>query len=468
MRRLTLGALLGATLLTVACGDRQAPASGRHGDTKAGHAEQAPVFGAMQLLAPLPIGANDSVHGVSAPFAGMIDDRLVVAGGCNFPGKPASAGGAKVYYSDIYCYDAKHDRWQKLGDLPKPLAYGAAVADDDRLYIIGGNNDAGASASVYELRLESNFLRDLFGLAPKLRLTELAPLPEPMDNFAAACLDDMIFVAGGNQSGRPGNRVYGYSLESNPAAWLALPDYPGPTRVQPVLTAIEGRIGHRKVEALCLMGGFQAGQTAEGIDVPTPALAPDEVLLYPIPDDAADDALARQALTVGVWEAITTMPSRRLDAGEEAIAESSIGAAGAFAVAINDQSFVVGGGVDKQVFLRALDNTRLTLLARAAGDDSLVLQLEAEKADYLKHPVAWYNFNDEPFYFIGSDVWRWVPMGAMPQTARAGASAVYDDGYLYVIGGELMPGVRSAEVSRTWIGLEDVPETFMGQIVEKQ
>ena len=41
-------------------------------------------------------------QGVSAPFAGFVDSVLIVAGGCNFPDKPAAEGGKKVYYSQIY------------------------------------------------------------------------------------------------------------------------------------------------------------------------------------------------------------------------------------------------------------------------------------------------------------------------------------------------------------------------------
>nr|MDE5638509.1 hypothetical protein [Odoribacter sp.] len=43
-------------------------------------------------------GKEGDRQGVSAPYAGMSGDRLVVAGGCNFPGVPAAEGGEKVYY----------------------------------------------------------------------------------------------------------------------------------------------------------------------------------------------------------------------------------------------------------------------------------------------------------------------------------------------------------------------------------
>ena len=54
---------------------------------------------AYRSLPALTVGGKE---GVSAPFAGMSKGSLLVAGGCNFPGKPAAEGGEKVFYRDIY------------------------------------------------------------------------------------------------------------------------------------------------------------------------------------------------------------------------------------------------------------------------------------------------------------------------------------------------------------------------------
>jgi cyclically-permuted mutarotase family protein len=390
----------------------------------------------MTLLAPLPIGANDSVQGVSAPFAGMLDGRIVVCGGCNFPGKPAAEGGAKVYYDDIVVYDASRDTWKLVGHLPKPLAYGGSVVKDGELYIIGGNNNDGASASVYSVKLE----KKLFG-GYRCTVTERPSLPEPMDNFGFALYNDAAYVVGGNQSGAPANRVYASSLGD--AAWSRKPDFPGAARVQPAVVGVNGEISATFFQGLLLMGGYQPGIVEEGSDIPTAAQAPAEVLVLH----------EKGWLTFG--EIVSTDD------------EGAIAAAGSFVTPIGDgRSFVIGGGVNHNIFLRALDNARLTAEARLAGDTAEVRLLEEEKAAYLTHPAAWYRFESEPYYFVGDRLWNFIPMGSLPQTARAGAAALYDDGWLYVIGGELKPGIRTAEVSRTWVDLREPPMTFMGRIVE--
>ena len=53
-------------------------------------------------LRPAPALSVNGPQGVSAPFAGTIGGKTVVAGGCNFPDQPAAEGGAKVFYQDIF------------------------------------------------------------------------------------------------------------------------------------------------------------------------------------------------------------------------------------------------------------------------------------------------------------------------------------------------------------------------------
>ena len=56
------------------------------------------------VLPPSPSDTAGNL-GLAGVYAGLVDGRLVVAGGANFPqGLPAS-GGPKVWYSDVYVQD---------------------------------------------------------------------------------------------------------------------------------------------------------------------------------------------------------------------------------------------------------------------------------------------------------------------------------------------------------------------------
>ena len=77
----------------------------------------------------IPASFGNISKGVSASFVGLLDEKLIVAGGCNFPDISAAEGGKKVFYKDILLFD--RNNWEKIGELPEPLAYGISVTTED-------------------------------------------------------------------------------------------------------------------------------------------------------------------------------------------------------------------------------------------------------------------------------------------------------------------------------------------------
>ncbi len=179
--------------------------------------------------------------GVSAPFAGMVGDRLIVAGGCNFPDVPAADGGTKAYRTDVYALAADGGQWERLAYLPEALAYGASVETEEGLLCLGGSNAGGTHTGVYHLTTDTD---------GRLHIDTLPSLPVPLDNGGAARIDHTVYVTGGNQGGRKGL----YALDLNTLTWRRLRDYPGEVRQQPVVIAADG--------VLYLMGGYTYDATA--------------------------------------------------------------------------------------------------------------------------------------------------------------------------------------------------------------
>ena len=91
-------------------------------------------------------------------------------------------------------------------------------------------------------------------------------------------------------------------------------------------------------------------------------------------------------------------------------------------VNLGEDSLLVMGGVNKEVFLAAVNHPQ---------------------PDYLTHPVEWYRFN--PYTLLYSKE-GWRVIGESAAIARAGAALVLTEQGLYVIGGELKPRVRSSSV----------------------
>ena len=190
-----------------------------------------------------------------------------MAGSCSWPadatspGKPAAEGGTKEYYRNIYALDItarSHAGWKRIGKLPIPLAYGASVTTPEGLVWIGGNNNKEISGQVFFVNWD--------GEKQQLHITKLPPLPMPLDNLSATYADGCLYVAGGKGKpqtvpiGKDGSQTAPtnplFSLQLTPSLqkeWVRLPDFPGPARVQPVLTAQQSEDGIR----LYLAGGFQ-------------------------------------------------------------------------------------------------------------------------------------------------------------------------------------------------------------------
>ena len=97
---------------------------------------------------------------------------------------------------------------------------------------------------------------------------------------------------------------------------------------------------------------------------------------------------------------------------------------GATAVNADSHTVVVMGGVNKDIFLEALNNPA---------------------DDYLTWSPERYRFNGKVFAFDGHD---WSLIGENPLLKRAGATLVFHRGTYYLIGGELKPGIRTPSVCR--------------------
>lgn len=307
--------------------------------------------------------------GVSAAFCGTVGGKLVVAGGANFPcDTPLASDAVKVLYKGIYAADPQSLRWQRAGSLPEPMAYGASAMTDNGPVFIGTGRKA-------------------WLLAPDFTLRELPEMPVAIDNAAAAAIGNTVFVCGGNVDGQPSTALYSLDIANPEAKWQKLKKMPGNPRVQPVMAASEGK--------LYVWGGFAGKHGGKDASLETSGL------LY-MPQ-------------TGKW---TSLPAPVDARGVE------LSTAGGTASTLPDGRIAVTGGVNKDIFLAALQN---------------------QAVDYLMHPVDWYRFNPNIIIFDPSDN-TWTVAAVTPDAARAGASVIVMPGSeLYIYGGELKPRIRTAE-----------------------
>lgn len=320
--------------------------------------------------------------GVSACFAGGVGDKVIMAGGCNFPVNPLGSDSKKKFYSGIYELTPGNDGGYErtlIGRLPQPMAYGAsAVTADGTMIMVGGVSDSGALSEAWQLRVTDG----------KAVITPLPSLPFTMDNMACCALGRKIYLAGGNVDGAPSNVLICLDLDKCEEGWKRLRDIPGNNRVQPVMAASGDKI--------YLWGGF-AGKTADN-----PA-----------------------TLELGGCEYDVKSNKWRNIAGPRAASGDDLSVGGGMASTLADGRILVVGGVNKDVFLSALQN---------------------QQPDYLSHPIEWYRFNGDVLLFDPSEK-KWSVIASGSEFARAGVALAVLGNKVYVIGGELKPRIRTPKVS---------------------
>lgn len=223
-----------------------------------------------------------------------------------------------------------------------------------------------------------------------MQIDTLPPLPCSVDNAAGAIAGGCIYITGGN--GKTGNRMFAFDMQ-NGTQWNELPKMPSQPRVQPVLAAAGN--------AIYVWGGF------------SPTTEEQEAIVHT--DGVKYD------ISTGEWQQI----------GDITADGKTVTLSGGTAIAINDSTIIATGGVDKDIFLDAISG-RYELVA---------------KGDYMYKSAGWYRFNSRLMQYSTANG-EWSVLSEDSRHARAGALLVKQKNSLYLVCGELKPGIRSTEISR--------------------
>ena len=257
------------------------------------------------------------------------------------------------------------------------------------------------------------FSECVFHNAEDAKFTLIPALPKALDNFAATYYDGTIWVAGGQCFGIPNKEVYSLQYPSDAKEWTLAATLPDECRLQPCVAVQNTASGH----CLFVFGGYQPKVDSLGL---APLVHTDGVYMS-IADLKKGNAAPSQ------WKR-TSPASVWIDAedGSRELCRQAI--VGSTSTASGYSHVLFFGGVDFDIFLSAIQGRQ----------DSL----------YLRHTPEWYKFRKDVLtYHTITDAWGLLPGDSL--LARAGACLtpeVGGTGWSYS-GGELMPGVRSADVT---------------------
>ena len=303
-------------------------------------------------------------------------------------GQLSTYGGCN--FPDVPCSDGGQKAYY-------PKAYGASVQVPGGVVYLGGMNADGSLS-------ECEFINATDGTS-----TPIAPLPQALDNFAATYYDGMLWVGGGQSNGVPNREVYALPFPSNSEAWSVAATLPDACRLQPCVAVQNTASGF----SLFIFGGYQP--KAEG----------QEAKVY---TDGVYATIANLKKGSAQWKRTAPSLAWNDHTGDHTRTQQIQAIVGSTCSPIGYSHVLFFGGVDHDIFLSAIRGEQ----------DSL----------YLRHQPEWYRFRSDVLtYHTITDSWGLLSGDSL--LARAGACLTAEmggKGWSYS-GGELMPGIRSTDVS---------------------
>lgn len=344
-----------------------------------------------------PETGHQSQPGLAGPVCAVLHDKLILAGGANFPDALPWEGGTKTYHDAIFIGEirAKNIHWLVDGtqSLPYPVAYAAQVPTPRGLVCVGGENAQGSTSRAWLLNLDKN---------NHLRINSLPDFPYPITNATAASLGSIIYVAGGENAEFVSDRLWVLDLDNLQKGWQE-----GPMLPYPVTFATLSAHPAPTAPKLYLVGGRKRNANQ--------------------PSD----------LYAGVWQLDLEHPDAQWKATTPLPA--GLSAHSSFTTA---KHLVVLSGDRGETFSRV---EAINIQLKTTSDTQQQKNLNERKhALLVQHPgfsrvVLALDFN--------TDIWRmWNPLPAEPPVTT---HAVIYKRFIILPNGEIKPGVRTP---RIWMG----------------
>lgn len=155
----------------------------------------------------------------------------------------------RISVDSVQVYDIESDSWRLTTPYPTTINHASAVGLNGRLYVIGGQTNAGGR------NRKSRYTSAVHALDPKTgKWTARAPMPTARSAMAHAVIDGRIFVAGGRPPRGHDFAVYDPKADK----WTTLPDLPT-ARNHMAAAAIGGKL---YVAGGRFGGGFRSEITA--------------------------------------------------------------------------------------------------------------------------------------------------------------------------------------------------------------
>lgn len=146
---------------------------------------------------PKQLGYKNNV-GLANFLCGVIDNKIIVAGGSNFPNETNLNGGTKIAHKDIYVVSDENNglKLEQHKQLDYNFSDGANVQIENSIYYIVNNN-------IFHLTLENN----------EIKFEKYFELPFSIVNcFAKASNKNIIYFGLGNINNESNDKIYSFDV----------------------------------------------------------------------------------------------------------------------------------------------------------------------------------------------------------------------------------------------------------------
>lgn len=347
-----------------------------------------------KIAAQLPAsGEQVKALGFAGPVAGVHENKLIVAGGANFPDAMPWNGGKKKYYDDVYVYSKKGNKLvlcKQTYKLPSSLAYSANCSTAQGIIVAGGENENGISKKVYLLRWDKK--------ADAIIIDSLPDLPVALTNASVIANDNIIYIAGGETATSASDKFYSLDLNNTQQGWKQLPNLP-----KPVSHAVLTTQSNNNHSSIYLIGGRK--KNANGISD-----------LY--------SSVFKFDIVKNQWEEKASLPYA-LSAGTGIAADSN--------------TILIFGGDKGETFNKT---EKLIAAINAEKDESKKQELIQQKNQLQEtHP----GFSKEVLlYNIETDAWKAI--GEIPFPSPVTTTAIRWGNDVIIPSGEIRAGIRTPQI----------------------
>ena len=170
--------------------------------------------------------------GVASAFAGISGNHLLIAGGANFPDALPWAGGTKVWHDTVYGLNLDDNQWSIVGKLPRPIAYGCSIQQNDSVICVGGSDATEHYRDVLRMTLKQS----------TMTFETLPSLPIPIANACGTMIGNTIFLAGGIEKPDSTEALHIFlslDLSRENSQWKTHAPWPGRPRMLAVAAATD-------------------------------------------------------------------------------------------------------------------------------------------------------------------------------------------------------------------------------------